>query len=110
MASRRQTTAARALEEYPAAAASARVRPLSALRRSFDRRPWLLLLAVLPLLLATPALANLVGLNDWGDESGYVRLADNLSHGRYLVGQPDQIASGTHYPDLWFGPGLPIVL
>jgi hypothetical protein len=110
MTARSKATAAPALGEAPAVAASARVRLLSALRRSLDRRPWLLLLALLPLLLATPALANLAGLNAEGDESGYLRLADNLSHGRYLVGRPDQIGSGTHYPDLWFGPGLPIVL
>ena len=110
MAARRQATAAPGPEDAQAAAASARGGPLSALRRSLDRRPSLLLLALLPLLLATPALANLAGLNAEGDESGYLRLADNLSHGRYLVGRPDQIASGTHYPDLWFGPGLPIVL
>jgi hypothetical protein len=110
MTARRKATAAPALDEAPAVAASARVRLLSALRRSLDRRPWLLLLALLPPLLATPALANLAGLNAWGDESGYLRLAENLSHGRYLVGRHDQIGSGTHYPDLWFGPGLPIVL
>jgi hypothetical protein len=110
MAARRQATATPAPEEASAAAASARGGPLSALRRSLDRRPWLLLLALLPLLLATPALASLAGLNAEGDEAGYLRLADNLSHGRYLVGRADQIASGTHYPDLWFGPGLPIVL
>jgi Dolichyl-phosphate-mannose-protein mannosyltransferase len=107
MAARRKRTAAAAVE---GASDSARSRPLAALRRRLARRPWLLLLGLLPLLLATPALATLAGLNESGDESGYLRLADNLSHGRYLVGRPDQIASGGHYPDLWFGPGLPIVL
>ena len=82
MAARRRATAARGPEEAQSAAASARGGPLSALRRSLDRRPWLLLLALLPLLLATPALANLAGLNAEGDESGYLRLAENLSHGR----------------------------
>jgi Dolichyl-phosphate-mannose-protein mannosyltransferase len=110
MAARRQATTASAREEAPAAATSSSGRRLPGLRRSIDRRPWLLLLALLPLLLATPALANLAGLNASGDESGYLRLADNLSHGSYLVGRPDQIGSGGHYPDLWFGPGLPIVL
>ena len=103
MAARRQPTAATAVGD-------ARSAPLAALRRTLARRPWLLLLGLLPLLLATPALATLAGLNESGDESGYLRLANNLSHGRYLVGRPDQVASAGHYPDLWFGPGLPIVL
>jgi Dolichyl-phosphate-mannose-protein mannosyltransferase len=82
----------------------------AAARQLLARRPWLLLLALLPLLLAMPFVAGLLGAEGRGDESGYLRLADNLLHGRYLVGRADQIAAGFHYPNLWFGPGLPVVL
>ena len=79
-------------------------------RRYVPRRPWLVLLALLPILVAVPLIGPSVNPNLWGDEPGYLRLAHNLSEGRYLTGRDDQIVDGPAYPNLWFGPGLPVVL
>jgi hypothetical protein len=92
------------------AAAVGRRRVITAARRQLAERPYLLLLPLLPVLLAIPLVAPSINPNLLGDESGYLRLADNLLHGRYLTGRDDAIASGPHYPNLWFGPGLPLVL
>jgi 4-amino-4-deoxy-L-arabinose transferase-like glycosyltransferase len=45
------------------------------------------------------------------DEAGYLELARNLTHGHYVSGRPDALLDADpSYPDLWFGPGLPLVL
>jgi 4-amino-4-deoxy-L-arabinose transferase-like glycosyltransferase len=45
------------------------------------------------------------------DESGYLGLARNLLDGEYAKGPPDALLDeDLTYPDLWFGPGLPLVL
>src|SRR6185437_8151822 len=45
------------------------------------------------------------------DEAGYLELARNLTHGHYAAGRPDALLDADpSYPDLWFGPGLPLVL
>lgn len=45
------------------------------------------------------------------DEAGYLELARNLQHGRYATGRPDALLDADPaYPDLWFGPGLPLAL
>jgi hypothetical protein len=74
------------------------------------RRPWLVLTPLLALMLAVPLIGPAINPNLYGDEWGYYRLANNLVHGHYLTGRDDQVAGGNQYPDLWFGPGLPLVL
>lgn len=45
------------------------------------------------------------------DEAGYLELARNLVHGHYATGRPDALLDADpSYPDLWFGPGLPLAL
>jgi hypothetical protein len=45
------------------------------------------------------------------DESGYLELARNLVDGHYATGRPDALLDDDpSYPDLWFGPGLPLAL
>lgn len=45
------------------------------------------------------------------DEAGYITLAERLTHGRYVAGDPDALLDADpSYPDLWFGPGLPGML
>lgn len=45
------------------------------------------------------------------DEAGYLELARNLADGHYATGRPDALLDADPaYPDLWFGPGLPLVL
>ena len=45
------------------------------------------------------------------DEQGYLELARNLVHGHYATGRPDALLDADpSYPDLWFGPGLPLAL
>jgi 4-amino-4-deoxy-L-arabinose transferase-like glycosyltransferase len=69
-----------------------------------------------PTVLLLPLLAVLVVValtfpdrND--DEAGYLELARNLTHGGYATGRPDALLDADPaYPDLWFGPGLPLVL
>ena len=45
------------------------------------------------------------------DEAGYLELARNIVHGHYAAGRPDALLDADRsYPDLWFGPGLPLAL
>jgi 4-amino-4-deoxy-L-arabinose transferase-like glycosyltransferase len=74
------------------------------------RRPSLILLPLLPLLLAVPYVAPWISPTLYGDESGYLRLAENIVHGHYLTGRNDEVTGGSQYPNLWFGPGLPLVM
>jgi 4-amino-4-deoxy-L-arabinose transferase-like glycosyltransferase len=74
------------------------------------RRPSLILVSLLPLLLAVPFVGPTVNPTLYGDESGYLRLAENLVHGHYLTGRNDLVTGGPQYPNLWFGPGMPLVL
>jgi 4-amino-4-deoxy-L-arabinose transferase-like glycosyltransferase len=61
-------------------------------------------------MLAVPLVGPSINPNLWGDESGYLRLAENIVHGHYLTGRDDAVTGGPGYPNLWFGPGLPLVL
>lgn len=74
------------------------------------RRPWLVLLPFLPLFIAVPFVGPAINPTLYGDEAGYLRLADNLVHGTFLTGRDDEVTGGEDYPNLWFGPGFPIVL
>lgn len=74
------------------------------------RHPWTLLFVLLPLFAAVPFVGPRLDIALYGDEAGYLRLADNLVHGTFLTGRDDAVAGGDQYPNLWFGPGLPIVL
>ena len=66
--------------------------------------PFLALFAVL--VVATYALPE-----RQDDEAGYLELARNLTHGHYATGRPDALLDDDpSYPDLWFGPGLPLAL
>jgi len=45
------------------------------------------------------------------DEAGYIELARNLADGFYATGRPDALLDADpSYPDLWFGPGFPLLL
>lgn len=45
------------------------------------------------------------------DEAGYLEIARNLMHGHYATGRPDALLDANPaYPDIWFGPGLPLAL
>lgn len=77
---------------------------------------WRSILAAHPTLLLLPfcALFLLIGLffpEHEDDEQGYLGLARNLAHGHYVTGRPDAFLDpDPSYPDLWFGPGLPLAL
>jgi len=93
----------------------ARRRGLSAVRelnagswRTYVREHPALLLAPL---LAVFVLAWLFLPERQNDESGYLGLARNIVDGEYAKGPPDALLDADEtYPDLWFGPGLPLVL
>jgi hypothetical protein len=45
------------------------------------------------------------------DEAGYHELAERITHGTYVTGDDDALLDADPAsPDLWFGPGLPLVL
>jgi 4-amino-4-deoxy-L-arabinose transferase-like glycosyltransferase len=92
------------------AAVDRRDQPLAFARRQLSERPWLLLVPLLLVMLAVPYVGPQINPNLTGDESGYLRLAGNIVHGHYLTGRDDEVTGGDHYPNLWFGPGLPLVL
>lgn len=70
-------------------------------------RPELLLLPLLGLLL----LVTVLFPERQDDEAGYLELARNLVDGHYATGRPDALLDADPaYPDLWFGPGLPLLL
>ncbi len=70
-------------------------------------RPELLLLPLLGLLLVVAV----VFPDRYDDEAGYLELARNLIDGHYAAGRPDALLDADPaYPDLWFGPGLPLLL
>jgi 4-amino-4-deoxy-L-arabinose transferase-like glycosyltransferase len=62
-------------------------------------------------LLAVFVLAWLFLPERQNDESGYLGLARNIVDGQYAKGPADALLDADEtYPDLWFGPGLPLVL
>ena len=62
-------------------------------------------------LLAVFVLAALFLPERQNDESGYLGLTRNILDGDYAKGPADALLdSDETYPDLWFGPGLPLVL
>lgn len=76
--------------------------------RAFVRTHPALMLAPL---LAVFVLAWLFLPERQNDESGYLGLARNIADGDYAKGPPDALLDVDEtYPDLWFGPGLPLVL
>jgi 4-amino-4-deoxy-L-arabinose transferase-like glycosyltransferase len=83
---------------------------LSRARRHVVRRPSLLLVALLPLLVVVPYVGPSLNPNLTGDEGGYLNLAHNLLHGHYLTGRNSEVTGGPEYPNLWFGPGFPLLL
>jgi 4-amino-4-deoxy-L-arabinose transferase-like glycosyltransferase len=95
--------------------ASSRVEDAAAPR---ERRAdgWQAAVATHPVLLLLPLLGLLVvGAllfpDRQDDEAGYLELARNLWHGHYATGRPDALLDADpSYPDLWFGPGLPLAL
>ncbi len=67
-------------------------------------------LVLLPLLVVF-VLATFFLPERQNDESGYLGLARNLLDGEYAKGPPDALLDEDQtYPDIWFGPGLPLVL
>lgn len=67
-------------------------------------------LLLLPLLVIF-VLAALFLPERQNDESGYLGLARNLLDADYAKGPPDALLDeDLTYPDVWFGPGLPLVL
>jgi hypothetical protein len=91
-------------------AASRWNQPLAFARGQVGERPWLVLVPLLLLMVAVPYLGPRINPNLTGDESGYLRLADNIVHGHYLTGRNDEVSGSHGYPNLWFGPGLPLAL
>jgi 4-amino-4-deoxy-L-arabinose transferase-like glycosyltransferase len=69
-------------------------------------------LSLTPFLLVYFAVTILAPANEnlYDDEAGYLGLAHLLTHGRFLTGRDDLVDGGPEYPNLWFGPGLPLVL
>lgn len=69
-----------------------------------------------PLLLLLPFLGLFVLVTFFlpeheDDESGYLEIARNLVHGDYATGRPNALLDADpSYPDIWFGPGLPLAL
>src|SRR5207248_7142578 len=94
-----------------ASAAASRSRSMFALvGQEIALRPYLVLLPLLPMFLAVPFVGPAINPTLYGDEAGYLHLAQNLVHGHYLTGRNNEITGGPQYPNLWFGPGLPLVL
>ncbi|MFO7571055.1 MAG: hypothetical protein R6W48_00445 [Gaiellaceae bacterium] len=72
-----------------------------------SRRELLLLLPLLALYLS--AWAFFPERPD--DEAGYVALAERLTQGTYVTGDDEALLDDDpSSPDLWFGPGLPLLL
>ena len=83
---------------------------LERLRRSVARLTRAGVVALLPLLLLLILVTYLLPERQ-DDEAGYLELARNLGDGFYATGRPDALLDeDPSYPDLWFGPGLPLVL
>jgi 4-amino-4-deoxy-L-arabinose transferase-like glycosyltransferase len=93
----------------------AKRRTVGVLRESTAGR-WLAEFWAHPVLLLVPLLGLLVLVAVFfperqDDEAGYLELARNLLDGHYATGRPDALLdSDRSYPDLWFGPGLPLAL
>jgi 4-amino-4-deoxy-L-arabinose transferase-like glycosyltransferase len=84
-------------------------RRLRDIRSLVAAHPWLILVPFIAVFVAVPLLAP-ANANLYDDEAGYLGLAKNLVHGHYLTGRDDAVAPSSQYPNLWFGPGLPLVL
>lgn len=77
------------------------------MRATLVARPALLLLPLLALFVAV----GLAFPDRGDDEAAYLELARNLTNGFYSTGRPDALLDADPAsPDLWFGPGLPVVL
>ena len=79
-------------------------------------RDWRTVLAAHPVLALLPLLGllilgSLLVPERQDDEAGYLEIARNLMHGHYATGRPDALLDADpSYPDIWFGPGLPLTL
>jgi 4-amino-4-deoxy-L-arabinose transferase-like glycosyltransferase len=80
-------------------------RGLSVLRH----RPWALLAPFLLVFILVPVLAPYDG-SLYDDEGAYVGLAKLAAHGHLLTGRDTLVGGGNAPPNLWFGPGLPVML
>jgi len=83
--------------------------PLRTVTASLAARPLLALAPFAVVYLAIPFLAP-ANANLYDDEAGYLGLARLLTHGDFLTGRDNLVTGGPAYPNLWFGPGLPLVL
>ena len=70
------------------------------------------LLALAPFAAVFAAIPLVAPANDnlYDDEAGYIGLSRLLAHGHFLFGRDNLVTGGPNYPNLWFGPGLPLVL
>ncbi|MGH3109696.1 MAG: glycosyltransferase family 39 protein [Gaiellaceae bacterium] len=94
-------------EEKPRGLVPALAGAVAGWRTSLAGAPVLLILPLLPLLV----LVTFIFPDRQGDEAGYLELARNLFDGYYATGRPDALLDADPaYPDLWFGPGLPLTL
>ena len=88
----------------------------SDMRRAHPLAGWPATLVANPALALAPLLVFLVVVSvvfpdRQDDEAGYLELARNLMHGHYATGRPNALLDADpSYPDLWFGPGLPLAL
>jgi hypothetical protein len=83
--------------------------PLASTVSAALAHPTLTLAPLLLVFLAVPFLAPSNG-NLFDDQAGYVGLARYLAAGHFLTGRDNLVVGGPAYPNLWFGPGLPLAL
>ncbi len=82
-------------------------RRVPGISRSVLARPGLLLLPLAALLVAV----GVTFPEREDDEAAYLELASNLTQGHYASGREDALLDpDPASPDLWYGPGLPLVL
>lgn len=83
--------------------------PAAALFERLTSRP---LLALAPFGLVFAAVPVLAPYNDnlYDDEASYIGLSRLLAHGHFLTGRDNLVTGPNIAPNLWFGPGMPLVL
>jgi 4-amino-4-deoxy-L-arabinose transferase-like glycosyltransferase len=100
---RRQTMNAQTIAD---AGAGRRFAPLL---RAVRAHPWLLLVPALIVFVAVPLVVPYIDAL-YEDEGAYVGLARLVASGHLLTGRDTMVGGGNAPPNLWFGPGLPLVL
>jgi hypothetical protein len=83
--------------------------PWATFGRFVRERPWVLFAPVFVLFLLVPLVVPYSD-NLYDDEGAYLGLAKNLAAGHLLTGRDTVIGGGNAPPNLWFGPGLPMLL